>query len=627
MAITKISTDGYKDESVDLTKLPHGDANNNGKFLRANNGADPTFETVNTDVAGDSTPQLGGNLDVNGNDIVSVSNADIDIVPHGSGKTNLGGVSGVKLPVGDTSERVNVTALLRYNSDTGLPEYYNGSTYISIDSPPAVSSITPTEVDSTAGGNVTFTVTGARFSVGCTVKFISNTGTQLNAISVTRDSATQLTVVVAKSSFVNAQEPYTIKVTNASGLAAELADQINVDSDPTWTTAAGTLGNVTVGNSESKTVAATDSEGDSILYSLLSGAFPGGMSLNATTGVISGTVSGSAATFTFALRATANSKNVDRTFNIVVFSAPTGGTQVTYTYGGVTYRLHIFTNNGTFTRQAVSTVDILVVGGGGGAGFGGGGAGALVWGTSKTLTDASYAVSIGSGGNGTGANSANAIAGQDSSFGSLVVAEGGGPGGRRPGISGGNSNSGPGGDGGSGGGGGHPDNIGGSDANNGSGGLAVTGSSTGGTVYGNNGGAGFNCCNGGGGGGAGEVGQAGVGDPGSGENRGGNGHSTFVGDAASTAAMLFAADLGTDGSSNATSGLSSNPGTLYLAGGGGGAYGSPRGGYGGGGVGGVSSGNTSGRSHGLDNSGSGGGGANSVGMNGGSGVVVVRYVI
>ena len=105
------------------------------------------------------------------------------------------------------------------------------------------------------------------------------------------------------------------------------------------------------------------------------------------------------------------------------------------------------------------------------------------------------------------------------------------------------------------------------------------------------------------------------------------GHSTFVGDAASTAAMLFAADLGTDGSANATSGLSSNPGTLYLAGGGGGAYGSPRGGYGGGGIGGVSSGNTSGRSHGLDNSGSGGGGANSVGMNGGTGVVVVRYVI
>ena len=32
--------------------------------------------TVVADVSGDSTPQLGGDLDVNGNDIVSTSNAD-----------------------------------------------------------------------------------------------------------------------------------------------------------------------------------------------------------------------------------------------------------------------------------------------------------------------------------------------------------------------------------------------------------------------------------------------------------------------------------------------------------------------------------------------------------------------
>ena len=39
--------------------------------------------TPNTDLVNDVTPQLGGNLDVNGNDIVSVSNGDIDIVPNG----------------------------------------------------------------------------------------------------------------------------------------------------------------------------------------------------------------------------------------------------------------------------------------------------------------------------------------------------------------------------------------------------------------------------------------------------------------------------------------------------------------------------------------------------------------
>ena len=33
-------------EAVTLAKLPHGDGSSDGKFLRANNGADPTFETV-----------------------------------------------------------------------------------------------------------------------------------------------------------------------------------------------------------------------------------------------------------------------------------------------------------------------------------------------------------------------------------------------------------------------------------------------------------------------------------------------------------------------------------------------------------------------------------------------------
>ena len=103
MALTKISTDGVKDDAitkakipadqieaselannavdtnaiadqaVTLDKLPHGDSNNNGKFLRANNGADPSFEDVPaggiSDVVSDTTPQLGGNLDTNGNDI------------------------------------------------------------------------------------------------------------------------------------------------------------------------------------------------------------------------------------------------------------------------------------------------------------------------------------------------------------------------------------------------------------------------------------------------------------------------------------------------------------------------------------------------------------------------------
>ena len=41
-----VTTAKIADEAVTLAKLPHGDGSSDGKFLRANNGADPSFETV-----------------------------------------------------------------------------------------------------------------------------------------------------------------------------------------------------------------------------------------------------------------------------------------------------------------------------------------------------------------------------------------------------------------------------------------------------------------------------------------------------------------------------------------------------------------------------------------------------
>jgi hypothetical protein len=41
-----VTTAKLADQAVTLAKLPHGTSSNDGKFLRANNGADPTFETV-----------------------------------------------------------------------------------------------------------------------------------------------------------------------------------------------------------------------------------------------------------------------------------------------------------------------------------------------------------------------------------------------------------------------------------------------------------------------------------------------------------------------------------------------------------------------------------------------------
>jgi hypothetical protein len=65
---------------------------------------DPVGAIAN--VVEDTTPQLGGNLDTNGSDIVSTSNADIDIIPNGSGDVNLGADT---IQMGDNDADATVT--------------------------------------------------------------------------------------------------------------------------------------------------------------------------------------------------------------------------------------------------------------------------------------------------------------------------------------------------------------------------------------------------------------------------------------------------------------------------------------------------------------------------------------
>ena len=230
------------------------------------------------------------------------------------------GTEGTKVALGTTAQRGSTTGQLRFNSTTGLAEYYTGTAFKTIDAPPTISSLDVTEVDSNAGGNQTIVITGSGFNSGATVAFIGNSGTDFNASTVTVNSDTQITAVAPKASFLNAQEPYGVKVTNVSGLSATLASQINVDTSPSWSTASGSLGSLNEGATANFSVSATDADGDTVAYSettsVLSGA---GFSLNSSTGAITGTASNVSAdtTNTFTLRATANGKNADRQFSIL----------------------------------------------------------------------------------------------------------------------------------------------------------------------------------------------------------------------------------------------------------------------------------------------------------------------
>ena len=241
------------------------------------------------------------------------------------GTTNIvdAGTEGTKVASGTTAQRGSTAGQIRFNSTNNLAEYYNGTSFKQIDSPPTVSSIDVTEVDSQAGGNQTIVITGSGFASGATVTFVGASGTNFNASTVTVDSLTQITAVAPKASFLNAQEPYGVKVTNVSGLSNTLASQINVDTAPSWSTSSGSLGSFNNYSTINVSATATDSDGDTVSYSVQSGSIPAGLSLNSSTGAITGTPTAvtNSTTSSFTLRATAGSKIVDRQFSIVITNA------------------------------------------------------------------------------------------------------------------------------------------------------------------------------------------------------------------------------------------------------------------------------------------------------------------
>jgi hypothetical protein len=244
------------------------------------------------------------------------------IADLGTGFVNISdtGTEGTKVASGTTAQRGSTAGQLRFNSQTGLAEYYTGTEFKTIDSPPTVTAVSPLEVASDEGGNITFTITGSNFQSGAVVKFIGNDATELTASTTTVNSGSSISAVIARSSFVGAKEPYDVRVINATGLSGTLDNQINVDVSPTWSTASGTLGTFDEGSSINVTVTATDADGDTIVYSVLSGTLPTGLSLNSSTGAITGTAGNinSDTTSSFTLRATANSKTADRAFSITI---------------------------------------------------------------------------------------------------------------------------------------------------------------------------------------------------------------------------------------------------------------------------------------------------------------------
>ena len=513
------------------------------------------------------------------------------------------GTEAVRMPNGTTGQRANAAAGdIRFNTTLSLMEYYDGTLWKSIDAPPILTSVSGfiNEDDTT-----NLVLTGANFQSGATVDFYNfSTNALIKAApTVTRDSSTQLTVATGNdSSGMTAGVAVSIKVTNPSGLSSTLDNALTVEADPTWVTASGSLATIydSIRSSYSSLSVSATSVSGTVTYAVQSGSLPTGLSLNTSTGAITGTAGavGSSTTSSFTIRASNDAQNVsftDRAFSITVREPVVTS----------------FTATGAATLSVptgVSSVWVVAVAGGGsgaagnGTTGGGGGGGFIEMPSFPVTPGGSVSLSVGAGGSEVpNSNGGPGRQGTPTTFGSLTAIGGGGAGG----WSGSEPNGRAGGSGGGGAGGSpgpgpalQPSQPG----NSGTYGYGYAGGSEGpwSNPY---------ITGGGGGGGAGAVGQPGTVPNYPVRGNGGVGRSTSI----SGSPVYYA---GGGGGTGQYTDVPDGPGGVGGTGGGGNAAGTA-----------ARPGIQSGGNGGTNKGGGGGAGAwpNTPGGNGGPGIVLVKY--
>ena len=130
-------------------------------------GSGAQVRQLPSDVVGDTSPQLGGNLDVNGNSIVSTSNGHIALTPNGTGDVQLDADT---VRVGDN------------NADATITTYGTGDLTLSTNS--GTNSGTVVIADG-ANGNISLTPNGTGAVAVGTKLTVDNITVDGNTISTT----------------------------------------------------------------------------------------------------------------------------------------------------------------------------------------------------------------------------------------------------------------------------------------------------------------------------------------------------------------------------------------------------------------------------------------------------------
>ena len=90
LADASINAAKIQDQQVTLAKLPHGTSSNDGKFLRANNGADPSFESI---PAGITISNQADNRIITATATTDTLNAESNVVIDANGNVGIGTTS------------------------------------------------------------------------------------------------------------------------------------------------------------------------------------------------------------------------------------------------------------------------------------------------------------------------------------------------------------------------------------------------------------------------------------------------------------------------------------------------------------------------------------------------------
>ena len=346
----------YRVESSDpTTSLDEGDlafntTDNNLKFY--NGTAWTSISPGIANVVDDSTPQLGGNLDVQTNSIVTTSNRNVLLAPNGTGVVEIKGNDnggtiqlnceqnshGVKIQSPAHSAGQSYTLILPTSVGTAnqvLATNGNSTNQLTwidaAETKPTVADVSQTIAPATA---TTISITGTNFVSIPQVQFVNgSTGSITNANTVSFTNATTLSVNVTLAS-----GNYFVRIENPDGNAGRSTNNIlTASTAPSFTTAAGSLGTV-AGNFSGTVFTVVGSSDSAISFSeVTSGgnvltASSGANCTLATNGVITtsdfGGTSTAATLYNFTLRITdAESQTVDRDFSLQSSFGATGGGQ------------------------------------------------------------------------------------------------------------------------------------------------------------------------------------------------------------------------------------------------------------------------------------------------------------